>query len=52
MLLGAVIGIAVVLLIVGFVVWGSRTPPNDTSTRARDSVGASGRPDPPDWPGA
>jgi hypothetical protein len=46
MLLGAIIGIAVVLLLVVVVVWASRTPPNDESTRARDSVGASGRPDP------
>jgi hypothetical protein len=50
MLLGAIIVLAVLLLLVVVAVWASRTSPNDESTRARDSVGASGKPDEPGWP--
>jgi hypothetical protein len=50
MLLGAIIVLAVLLLLVVLAVWASRTSPNDESTSARDSVGASGKPDEPSWP--
>jgi hypothetical protein len=46
-MLWAIIGIAVVVVVLALVVrWSSRTPPNDDATQARDSVGASGRVDP------